>query len=97
MIILYISKEPYSPAFLEASLIEKFRSSLVALLNMCRWTDVPLGFLSMFTRNQGVPGCRNIQLGGDNVKAAKSASDVDSKYMTYVVYRSFRTTPAKQG
>ena len=99
MLILYASSEPYSAGMLEASLIDRFSSILVALLvGNCIWTKSHVHVVhpsdrSSPTCSPGVPGCRNVKLGGDNIK---DMDTLDATYMTYVVYRSFRKPPAKQ-
>ena len=40
---------------------------------------------------QGMPGCRNIRAGGDNVKSSLKQDDV---FMCYFVYRSFKEKPS---
>ena len=98
MLILYASSEPYSAGMLEASLIDRFRGILVALLvGKCIWKAVhvmhPIAIRRFPMCSPGVPGCRNVKLGGDNIK---DGDTLDAAYMTYVVYRSFRKPPAKQ-
>lgn len=43
------------------------------------------------THIQGMPGCRNVRAGGDNVKSSLNQDDV---FMCYFVYRSFKEKPA---
>ena len=122
MVIIYYAKEPYSPAMLEAALIEKYRSIFEATNDFCLccflfllffraseplsiyiifiwWVFLRILFANikwrMFFENcqptQGRPGCKNIKAGGDTVIPELSASD--SRFMTYVVYRSFKVPP----
>ena len=41
--------------------------------------------------NQGRQGCKNVRAGGDTVDA--EIANTDSRFMTYIVYRSFKNPP----
>ena len=104
MIILYASREPFGPAMLEASLIELYKRFLVAfkcvfpeLLN----TIFHMRVLSILSQSHsvkprckasGAEGCRNVRAGGDTVDTTCSTSG-GARFMTYVVYRSFKVPP----
>ena len=99
MIVLFASKEPFTPAMLEAALVHKYKSCLVAYGKFD-----PLGVLiflpmsivhvvqSQVTISWGMQGCRNVRPRGDTVDTTCSTSS-GAQFMTYVVYRSFKTPP----
>ena len=105
MVMIFASHEPHGPAFLEAALIEKYKSFLVLFLYRIVLSRV----LERYSKrniihskqivqeipfNTGaVPGCRNIRLGGDTVKESPTSGQGDA-FMTYFVDRSFRFPPS---
>lgn len=56
----------------------------------CIWLINGFSCFTLLT-NQGRPGCKNIRAGGDTVH--EELADDNSRYCTYVVYRSFRHPP----
>ena len=96
MVVLFISKEPWSIAMLEAALIDRYLGALAALGCYQLWlqhvqTGVILCNLPISNRpRQGQPGCKNVRRGGDSVCHHEDASEA---YMVYMVYRSFKVKP----
>ena len=94
MVVLYLSDEPYSPAMLEAALIEKYQSSLSA--PTYRFHEPLMIFFWLISLHkcfhiQGRPGCRNIAKGGEGIMEQQTSEDL---FMTYMVYRSFKYPPS---
>ena len=104
--VLYIACEPFSPAMLEAALIEKFQSPLTAnLFLLSRWVMFPvfivietlspnLCFSAREIKQGKQQGCRNVRAGGDTVPTSRT--DENDRFMTYIVYRSFKHPPEKR-
>ena len=98
MVVLYLSPEPWSPAMLEAALIDRYDGALAACNHStlyppaCYFPHEGLLHISHITQDpqasQGQPGCRNIRKGGDSV-----GHDTSAAYATYMVYRSFKYKP----
>ncbi len=105
MIILHFAYEPYTPAMLEAALIEKFQCDYAEIEMLFYSVTSSLRFCLGIGKNHasklfryrhgqnswGRPGCKNIKAGGDTVKPELQTAD--SSYTTYVVYRSFKCPP----
>ncbi|CAL1162943.1 unnamed protein product [Cladocopium goreaui] len=82
MHIIFASPSPVGAAFLEAALIDKYRSA-PAMQSMG----------SQGQRVKGLKGCKNILPGGDS-----SGKDFegDGPFLTYIVYRSFKASCSSQ-
>ena len=99
MIVLFAGMEPFTPAMLEAALVRQYKSVLVANGKFDPWGVlffIPLSIVhvvqSQVTTSRGMQGCRNVRPGGDTVDTTCSTSS-GAHFMTYVVYRSFKTPP----
>ena len=102
MLVIYESKEPYSPCMLEAALIDTFQSilaiyvfSVTLFFYLCFPYKKPINQpenkeIQLVPFLSGTPGCKNIRLGGDTPPSLASETD---RFATYVVYRSFKHPP----
>ena len=99
MIAIYAASNPHGPAFLEAALIDRFGSFLLAQsYDMHAWfSSMAHGYVMFFLKVlichsdlyiSSTKACRGAKM---NVGGGDSLRDVDSgPYFTYVVYMSWR-------